>query len=112
MSAPTRPAPWLGAASRIGAVTLFLFKVLAACGPALARPRLIAHQIYNSGARSLIIIMLCGLFVGMALGLQGYNLLARFGSESALGVAATLACCASWGRSSRRCCSPAGRVPR
>jgi phospholipid/cholesterol/gamma-HCH transport system permease protein len=76
--------------ARIGAVTLFLLRTLAACGPALARPRLIAHQVYNCGARSLIIIMLCGLFVGMVLGLQGYDLLARFGSESALGVAATL----------------------
>jgi len=76
--------------ARIGSVALFLLRVLAACGPALARPRLIAHQVYNSGGRSLIIIMLCGLFVGMALGLQGYNLLARFGSQSALGVAATL----------------------
>ncbi|HEV7985861.1 MAG TPA: MlaE family lipid ABC transporter permease subunit, partial [Steroidobacteraceae bacterium] len=36
------------------------------------------------------IIMLCGLFVGMVLGLQAYDLLARFGSESALGVAAAL----------------------
>ena len=34
--------------------------------------------------------MLCGLFVGMVLGLQGYDLLQRFGSESALGVAAAL----------------------
>jgi phospholipid/cholesterol/gamma-HCH transport system permease protein len=79
-----------GTLSRIGAVALFLLQVLRASLPALLRPRLIAQQIYNSGARSLVIIMLCGLFVGMALGLQGYDLLARFGSESALGVAATL----------------------
>ena len=93
MSGPRALAPLEGMFSvlaRIGAVALFLLKVLAACGPALARPRLIAHQIYNAGGRSLVIVMLCGLFVGMALGLQGYNLLARFGSQSALGVAATL----------------------
>jgi phospholipid/cholesterol/gamma-HCH transport system permease protein len=78
------------ALARFGAVALFLLRTLGACGPALARPRLIVNQIYNCGARSLIIIMLCGLFVGMVLGLQGYDLLARFGSESALGVAATL----------------------
>jgi phospholipid/cholesterol/gamma-HCH transport system permease protein len=76
--------------ARIGAIALFLVQVLAACGPALLRPRLIVQQVYNTGARSLVIIMLCGLFVGMVLGLQGYELLARFGSESALGVAATL----------------------
>jgi phospholipid/cholesterol/gamma-HCH transport system permease protein len=82
--------PVFESAARIGSVTLFLFRVLAASVPALLRPRLIAHQVYNCGGRSLVIIMLCGLFVGMALGLQGYDLLARFGSQSALGVAATL----------------------
>jgi len=50
----------------------------------------VVHQIYNAGARSLIIIMLSGLFVGMVLGLQGYDLLQRFGSEEALGAAAAL----------------------
>jgi phospholipid/cholesterol/gamma-HCH transport system permease protein len=58
--------------------------------PALASPVLVVRQIYNAGARSLVIIMLCGLFLGMVLGLQGYNLLQRFGSESALGVVAAL----------------------
>jgi ABC-type transporter Mla maintaining outer membrane lipid asymmetry permease subunit MlaE len=29
------------------------------------------EQVYNTGARSLVIIMTCGLFVGMVLGLQG-----------------------------------------
>jgi phospholipid/cholesterol/gamma-HCH transport system permease protein len=48
------------------------------------------HQIYNAGARSLVIVMLSGLFVGMVLGLQGFDLLQRFGSEDALGVAAAL----------------------
>ena len=76
--------------ARVGKVALFLVQVLRASGPALLRPRLIAHQVYHCGGRSLVIIMLCGLFVGMVLGLQGYDLLARFGSESALGVAATL----------------------
>jgi phospholipid/cholesterol/gamma-HCH transport system permease protein len=80
----------IAALRRVGAVTLFLVQVLAACIPALRRPGLIVRQVYNSGARSLIIIMLCGLFVGMVLGLQGYDLLSRFGSESALGVAAAL----------------------
>jgi phospholipid/cholesterol/gamma-HCH transport system permease protein len=75
---------------RLGAVTLFLLRLLGQCLPALGRPRLVVHQIYNSGARSLIIIMLSGLFVGMVLGLQGYDLLQRFGSVEALGTAAAL----------------------
>jgi len=75
---------------RLGAVTIFLVRLLLQCVPALGRPRLLVHQIYNAGARSLIIIMLSGLFVGMVLGLQGFDLLQRFGSEEALGSAAAL----------------------
>jgi phospholipid/cholesterol/gamma-HCH transport system permease protein len=75
---------------RVGAVTLFLVRLLPQCVAALGRPRLFVHQIYNAGARSLIIIMLSGLFVGMVLGLQAFNLLQRFGSEEALGTAAAL----------------------
>ena len=73
-----------------GQVVLFLLQLLVQCGAALARPRLIVLQIYNAGARSLIIVMLSGLFVGMVLGLQGFDLLQRFGSEDALGIAAAL----------------------
>jgi phospholipid/cholesterol/gamma-HCH transport system permease protein len=80
----------LGALARAGQVTLFLMRVLGQCLPALRAPRHIVKQLYNAGARSLIIVMLCGLFVGMVLGLQGYDLLQRFGSESALGIAAAL----------------------
>jgi ABC-type transporter Mla maintaining outer membrane lipid asymmetry permease subunit MlaE len=58
---------------RLGAVTIFLGQLLAQCLPSLGRPRLLVHQIYNAGARSLIIIMLSGLFVGMVLGLQGFE---------------------------------------
>jgi phospholipid/cholesterol/gamma-HCH transport system permease protein len=75
---------------RFGAVSLFLFRVLRQCIPALARPSLIVRQVYNAGARSLIIIMLSGFFTGAVLALQGYNLLQRFGSEDALGTAAAL----------------------
>lgn len=75
---------------RIGSVAVFLGSILRQCVPAFARPRLIVHQVYNTGSRSLIIIMLSGLFVGMVLGLQGFDLLQRFGSEDALGTAAAL----------------------
>jgi len=37
-----------------------------------------------------VIIMTCGLFIGMVIGLQGYDLLHRIGSEDALGVGAAL----------------------
>ena len=79
------------AVRKVGETGLFFVRLLAACVPALARPRLIIAQIYNAGARSLIIIMLSGLFTGMVLGLQGYDLLNRFGATEALGTAAALA---------------------
>ena len=80
----------IGGLRKVGQVALFMVSLAAQCGPALARPRLVVHQIYNAGARSLIIIMLSGLFVGMVLALTGIDLLQRFGSEDVLGVAAAL----------------------
>src|SRR6202023_3153570 len=74
----------------LGASVRFLLRLVAASPRALLRLDLIAQQIYNSGALSLVIIMLSGLFVGMVLGLQGFQLLQRFGSEEALGTAATI----------------------
>ena len=74
----------------IGRVAIFLLRLLRQTGVVFTEPRAVIHQIYNCGARSLVIIMLCGLFVGMVLGLQGFDLLQRFGSEDALGVAAAL----------------------
>ncbi len=81
----------LDAVAGFGAVALFLLRIFGQLPSALLRPRLIASQIHNAGALSLVIIMICGLFVGMVLGLQGYDMLERFGSESALGSAAALA---------------------
>src|ERR1700678_665677 len=74
----------------LGSVVHFLFRLLVHSPPALLRFSLISQQIFNSGAFSLVIIMLSGLFVGMVLGLQGFQLLQRFGSEEALGVAAAI----------------------
>jgi phospholipid/cholesterol/gamma-HCH transport system permease protein len=79
------------AIAKFGAVTLFFVRVLMQVPRALLRPSLVIYQVHNAGALSLVIIMTCGLFVGMVLGLQGYDLLARFGSESALGSGAALA---------------------
>jgi phospholipid/cholesterol/gamma-HCH transport system permease protein len=74
----------------LGAIARFLVRLLAYSPGALLRLDLIVKQIFNSGALSLVIIMLSGLFVGMVLGLQGFQLLQRFGSESALGTAAAV----------------------
>ncbi len=42
-------------------------------------------QIYNSGVLSFIIIVVSGLFIGMVVCLQGYNVLATFGTTGSLG---------------------------
>jgi phospholipid/cholesterol/gamma-HCH transport system permease protein len=75
---------------RLGALTRFAGQLLWQSPTVLLRPRLLVEQVYNTGALSLVIIMTCGLFVGMVLGLQGHDLLERFGSEEALGVGAAL----------------------
>jgi len=55
----------------------------------LALPLLI-QQIYAVGVLSLVIIVVSGLFIGMVLGLQGYNILITYGSEQALGTLVSL----------------------
>ena len=55
------------------------------------RPGLIVKQIYNTGTLSLVIIMVCGLFVGGVLGLQGYSNLSRFNAEDSVGAVVALA---------------------
>jgi phospholipid/cholesterol/gamma-HCH transport system permease protein len=79
-----------GSLVRIGKYSLFVGRLLSETPRALLRFRLVVEQVYNAGALSLVIIMLSGLFVGMVLGLQGYDLLQRFGSEESLGTAAAL----------------------
>jgi phospholipid/cholesterol/gamma-HCH transport system permease protein len=43
------------------------------------------RQIHAVGVQSLIIIIVSGLFIGMVLALQGYNILIDFGAETSLG---------------------------
>jgi len=74
----------------LGAEVRFLLRLIILVPGALLRFDLIMAQIWNAGALSLVIIMLSGLFVGMVLGLQGFQLLQRFGSEEALGTAAAI----------------------
>jgi phospholipid/cholesterol/gamma-HCH transport system permease protein len=74
----------------LGRYALFAARVAGETPRSLLRFRLVVEQVYNAGALSLVIIMLSGLFVGMVLGLQGFDLLQRFGSEESLGTAAAL----------------------
>lgn len=50
----------------------------------------VREQVYFIGAKSLLLIMLIGIFCGMVLGLQGYYTLVKFGSTGMLGAAVSL----------------------
>jgi phospholipid/cholesterol/gamma-HCH transport system permease protein len=69
----------------LGRAGLFLFRTL------LRRPRLfksfplLMRELFNVGVLSLIIIIVSSLFIGMVLGLQGYNTLSKFSATQNLG---------------------------
>ncbi|MCL1143768.1 lipid asymmetry maintenance ABC transporter permease subunit MlaE [Shewanella gaetbuli] len=46
---------------------------------------LVVKQLYVLGVRSMVIILVSGLFIGMVLALQGYTILVDFGTEDSLG---------------------------
>jgi phospholipid/cholesterol/gamma-HCH transport system permease protein len=73
----------------LGAAAIFLILALLKI---VRRKQLskIVQQIYYIGARSMMIIMLVGLFTGMVLGLQTYYALNKVGAQGALGTLVTL----------------------
>lgn len=75
---------------RLGFATRFLCAVLLHSGQSLRRVHLTIREIYFSGVLSLLIIVVSGLFVGLVLGLQGYEILQRYGSTEAVGVMVAL----------------------
>lgn len=50
----------------------------------------VVRSIYEQGLRCLPVILIVGLFTGLVLGLQGYYVLNRFGSEGLLGTLVSL----------------------
>ncbi len=75
---------------RLGFAARFLFYLVMHSGLAFRRFGLTIREIYFAGVLSLIIILVSGLFVGMVLGLQGYETLQRYGSSEALGILVAL----------------------
>ena len=75
-----RKARWAPRA-QTGHCAVFLVRMLA--GIRLEQNLLIStlQQTYLIGARSLVIIMICGFFVGMVLSLQSINALQQFGAS-------------------------------
>jgi phospholipid/cholesterol/gamma-HCH transport system permease protein len=75
---------------RLGFAARFLSYLVLHSGTALRRFQLTIAEIYFAGVLSLVIIVVSGLFVGMVLGLQGYETLQRYGSSEALGILVAL----------------------
>jgi phospholipid/cholesterol/gamma-HCH transport system permease protein len=76
----------LDTAHKLGRANLFLLHVLSGAPAILLRFRLLLAQMYSVGVLSILLIAVSGLFVGMVLGLQGFNVLSDFGAEESLGV--------------------------
>lgn len=76
---------------KLGAAARFSWLVVARSSECARRPQLTLNEIFFTGALSLIIIIVSGLFVGLVLGLQGYETLKRYGSAEALGTLVALA---------------------
>ena len=75
---------------RGGAMARFFWLVLINSGMSFRRFRLTIREIYFTGVMSLVIIMVSGMFVGMVLGLQGFETLQKYGAQEQMGVLAAL----------------------
>lgn len=74
-----------------GAMWLFFLRLLQLSPSVMVtRFRLVAYQVHNAGALSIVIIMISGLFVGGVLGLQAYSSLEKFNAEDSTGIFAGL----------------------
>ena len=80
----------LSSVQRLGRGHVFLLKVLPAMEGMLFRPSLLIRQMYSVGVRTLLIIVVAGLFVGMVIALQAYNALVDFGAEDSVSVMVVL----------------------
>lgn len=91
MSAIQSIGAWsLDSVARCGRATIFLARALVGCAWTLRRFGLLVRQLFSVGVLTLVIIVVSGLFVGMVLGLQGYNTLVDFGAETSLGLLVAL----------------------
>lgn len=76
----------IGTVGRLGRASIFLYDATLGCVQLINRFGLVVQQVFAVGVLTLLIILVSGLFVGMVLGLQGYNTLVDFGAESSLGL--------------------------
>lgn len=82
--------PFTGFILHLGKIASLFIQIILGLGYPFKKLYLIIKEIHFSGVRSIVIITVSGWFVGMVLGLQGYNTLERFGSVSMLGSVVAL----------------------
>ena len=80
----------LDGVERLGRATLFLYEVVSGSWMLVRRFYLVIEQVYAVGVLTLVIILVSGGFVGLVLGLQGYNTLVKFGAADSLGLLVAL----------------------
>src|SRR5487761_2315260 len=80
----------ISSVERLGFAARFSLAVVVHTPAAVRRLPLTLREIYFSGVLSLVIILVSGLFVGMVLALQGYDVLTRYGANESLGVLVAL----------------------
>jgi phospholipid/cholesterol/gamma-HCH transport system permease protein len=80
----------VGGIIRLGYIGRFFAALIVHSPAAFRRLHLTVREIYFSGVLSLVIILVSGLFVGMVLALQGYDVLQRYGADESLGVMVAL----------------------
>ena len=71
--------------STLGKATIKLYQALIGKPQFRKHFPLLVKQLYVVGVQSILIIIVSGLFIGMVLGLQGYNVLVNFKAEASLG---------------------------
>lgn len=80
----------INAIYQLGFLATFLVEIVIRSGSVLKRPSLLITQLFSVGVKTLIIILVSGVFVGMVLGLQFNAILENFGAESQLGLGVAL----------------------
>lgn len=81
----------IGKISSLGRSTIMLYHALVGKPDFKKHFPLLISQIYFVGVQSVIIILVSGLFIGMVLGLQGFNILKDFMATGSLGTLVALA---------------------
>lgn len=80
----------LAGIGRLGFLARFFVAVVRNTPEAFRRLPLTMREIYFSGVLSLTIVMVSGLFVGMVLALQGYDVLIKYGADDSIGILVAL----------------------